>query len=58
MPRYRVELVETAVYDVEVEADNEDEAAELAETRFVEEGCAAFPVAITERDAGDIEELT
>jgi len=30
MPKYKVQLVETVRYEVEVEAENEDDAADLA----------------------------
>jgi hypothetical protein len=58
MPRYKVSLNECATYDVEVEAENEDQAAEKAEERFVNEGATKFPVQVHDREAANIEEIT
>lgn len=58
MPKYCVTLEEVASYDVIVEAENEDQAAERAEAKFIAEGAAQFPCAVTERDAVNVEDIS
>jgi hypothetical protein len=57
--KYRVTIHETAVYEIEVEADDEDGAAEAAEEAFVQsEDPNEFFQFVKDRDAKKIEEMT
>jgi hypothetical protein len=56
MPKYLVLLREVVVYEVVVEAESEDDAAEAAEHAFVDaEDATRFPCEVLERDAEDIQ---
>ena len=58
MSKYKVTLEEVALYVIEVEADDEDTAATLAEEVFVQsEGVNEFFVGVKERDAVSIVKL-
>lgn len=58
MPKFKVTLVETVFYKMEVEAIDEDEAALLAEDVFVQaDDSDVFFSHVSERTASDIEKL-
>ena len=56
MPRYRVTLGEVASYELEVEADNEEEAGEIAEETFAAaENFDGITCEVHERDVDNVE---
>lgn len=55
MPRYRVTIEENASYEVEVEADNEEDAGGKAELAFLADIHGTLPCEVHEREVGDIE---
>lgn len=58
MSKYKVTLVETAVYHVEVEADSEEDAMTAAEEAFTQaEDTNAFFDHVDDRTATDAEKL-
>ena len=57
MKKWLVTLEETATYEVEVEAENSDDAAEAAEEAFVQNDPGVQFVAVSERDAIDVSEI-
>lgn len=57
MPRFKVTLEETAVYEIEVKAKNKSEAAELAEAAFLGSITCAYPTEVTARDVTNVEKL-
>jgi hypothetical protein len=51
MPRYKVTMRETCVYQIEVDAENDDDAQDVAENVFVEsETINDYFMAVEERD--------
>lgn len=56
MPKYKVTLEETAEYTIEVTAENEDEACEVAEAKFLGSIKCDFPTDVLERDVTNVEE--
>lgn len=56
MKRYSVTIHELVSYSYNVEAEDEDEAAEQAEARFLEDP-NPHPDAVLERDVANVEEL-
>ena len=57
MKHYRVRVREVRVFDVEVTANNEADAEDLAELRLCDEGPDAFPVQVEERRTQSVYEL-
>lgn len=58
MPKFACTIVESVVYRVEVEADDEDEARLNAEEAFVQaEDLNAFFVSVEERTVDYVEEI-
>jgi hypothetical protein len=58
MARYKVTIQETSTYEIEVDADNESDAEEAAETAFVHaENINVFFCHVDERDAVKVELL-
>ena len=58
MKRYRVILEEVASYTLEVEAENEEAAAEAAEEAFVQSpDFSEMECSVSERDAISVEEI-
>ena len=58
MSKYKVTIEEVALYTIEVEAKDEDDAATLAEEVFVQSpNVNEFFVAVKERDAVSIVKL-
>jgi hypothetical protein len=55
MPRYKVVLSELASYTVYVEAENEDDAMEKAEDKFVTHHISEFECEVHNRDADHVE---
>jgi hypothetical protein len=55
MKRYKVLLREIAVYEVEIEADDEKDIPEIAEEAYVQ-GTAVFH-AVEERDVSSYQEI-
>lgn len=58
MPKFKVTLQEVVVYVIEVEVENEDDAADAAEAAFVQNADSnAYFSHVEEREMTDIEEV-
>lgn len=55
MKKYRVEVTETVLYFIDLEAEDEDQARELAENAIVDDGDRdKWCTDVLERDTGEV----